>query len=362
MKTKALVTVLALVMLSVPRQGRGGEAERALTWQDFKPVSFQQDAMEEAGSDPCAECCADPCCCPPTCWRLFGELLYLRPRDAEVAYAVPIDGAIGPPDGAAPVQVGRIGVCDPDYEPGFRVGFGRQCDACSELAATFTHFESNTFDQVSTEAPLVVRSLVVHPGTLAAATDYLWAQAEYGIDFQLLDLDYRRLLCCGDLYAVNYLAGVRYGHLDQDFRNVSFNTGVQTVETDIQFDGGGLRLGLEGERLAPCCGLLIYGRATASFVAGEFKATYFQANAFDPEVVDTRWEAGRIVTMLDLELGLGWMSPCGRYRFTTGYMVNGWFNTVKTDEWINAVHHNDFAGLGDTLTFDGWTARAEIRF
>ena len=79
-------------------------------------------------------------------------------------------------------------------------------------------------------------------------------------------------------------------------------------------------------------------------------------------MVDTRWKAGRIVTMLELELGVGWVSPCNRYRFTTGYLVNSWMNTVKTADWIGAVQTNDFAALGDTMTFDGLTARAEFRF
>ncbi len=45
-----------------------------------------------------------------------------------------------------------------------------------------------------------------------------------------------------------------------------------------------------------------------------------------------------------------------------GYMVSAWFNVVSTDEWIQAVHNNNFIGLGDSLTLDGVVARAEIRY
>ena len=138
--------------------------------------------------------------------------------------------------------------------------------------------------------------------------------------------------------------------------------GVDAMSTGIEFDGGGLRGGWEGERHARSCGFLCYGRATANFVAGEFKARYWQGSSFDPVIVDTVWKGGRIVTMVDLELGVGWASPCDRYRFTTGYIVNCWLNTVTTSDWIDAVQTNDFGGLGDTLTFDGLVARAEVRF
>ena len=44
--------------------------------------------------------------------RVFGEFLYLRPRNAEVAYAVPMDGAVLSPTGA--VQVGPTALVDLD--------------------------------------------------------------------------------------------------------------------------------------------------------------------------------------------------------------------------------------------------------
>jgi hypothetical protein len=66
--------------------------------------------------------------------------------------------------------------------------------------------------------------------------------------------------------------------------------------------------------------------------------------------------------MLDLELGVGWQSPCGHYRFTAGYVVSTWLNTVSTDEWIDSVRNNNFVGLDDRMSFDGLTARGEYRF
>ena len=104
-----------------------------------------------------------------------------------------------------------------------------------------------------------------------------------------------------------------------------------------------------------------------SLVAGEFSASYFQGTDQDPEIVNTAWKAGRLVPIFDLELGAGWQSPCGHFRVTAGYVVSMWFNTLTTDSWIRSVQQNNFVGQADaisydTLTFDGFTARAEYRF
>ena len=104
------------------------------------------------------------------------------------------------------------------------------------------------------------------------------------------------------------------------------------------------------------------GKAIASFVAGDFNASYLQSRSDDPIVASTSWKAGRVVTMTDVELGGGWMSCNGLLRLTAGYTFSKWFNTVMVDEYINAVQDNDYVCLGDGMTFDGFVARAELRF
>ena len=345
-------------------------------------VVFQQVSSAQQGSvlirgqneGACSSACEDDCCescsccvcrCTPKL-RFFGDFLYLRPRNAEVAYAVPFNGP-ATPSGDVPIQVGRIATVDPDYTPAFRVGFDRALSDCSSLGATYTQLDSSTSDSISVDAPIVIRSMVIHPSTPNAAADWLSAQADYDIRYKLVDLDYRRVFACGDLYSVNYLIGARYGHLEQDFRSTFTETGTEAINTDITFDGGGIRVGLEGERHAQCSGFLVYGKSTASFVAGEFSARYFQGSSFDPEIVDASWKAGRIVSMLELELGVGWASRSGCFRISGGYMVSAWYNAVTTSDFIGAVQQNDFTGLGVSelggkLTFDGLVARAELRY
>ena len=298
-----------------------------------------------------------PAYCPP-CWAhrtsVFGEFLYLRPRDSEVAHTLIVNGN---------VPAGRAGVADPDYSPGYRVGFTKALDECSSLVGTYTNFESNTNDFLDVNPPPALRGLLLHPGTTNAGADFLTATARYDIDFRTADFDYRGLLSAGDSAAINYVIGARYAHLDQDLRVVYSNAGTaETIITDVEFDGAGFRLGLDAERCTHH-GFLFYGKSMATFLVGDFRATYNHAStAGGATVANTAWRAGRIVPILDLELGTGWQSHSGHWRMTAGYVVSAWLNTVNTDEWVEAVRGNSFEGLNDGMTFDGLTAKAEYRF
>ena len=100
-----------------------------------------------------------------------------------------------------------------------------------------------------------------------------------------------------------------------------------------------------------------------SFVAGEFRANYSQRDTIAAFNIDSGWTAGRVMTMLDLELGVGWENQCGTLRWTAGYLFSSWNNVVKTDDVIQAVRTNNFLDLGDDiLSFDGLTTRLEYRF
>ncbi len=308
----------------------------------------------------CGEACGGDC---GAAWAYFGEFLYLRARGVEVPYAVPIDGPVVAPP-SFPVQGGPVATADPDYQAGFRAGAVRTLDEQASLRGTYTFYESQTTDTVaiSSSSSYVLRSLVTHPGTWTAASDGLDAQATYDIDFQIADVDYRCVFCCGPQHALAYFGGVKYVHLEQEFAAQYAVLGTELVNSRINFDGGGFRLGLEGERRGRALGLLVYGRAAANFVAGEFHADYLQRDASRGVVVNTQLTESRLITILDLELGVGWTTSDDRFRVTVGYMVSGWLNTVQTDEWIQGVQNNQFGNLSDTLTFDGFTTRVEMRF
>lgn len=357
MSVRSTVPAMMAFALSMALASSGWAKEPVLT----------RDAVE--GS--CEESCdGGPSSCPPACERglqIYGDLLYLRPRNGNVEYAVPINGTITPTPTASSVPAGRTASLDPQFQTGFRFGGGFDFDCGSNISATFTHYENTVDDSITGTPTIPIRSLVSHPNTANAATDWLDASAHQFMRFNMADLDYRHEFYCSERANVNYLVGVRYANLTQKFNSQFSVLARDNVDTNVNFDGGGFRLGIEGERHAACRNVFVYGKAAASFLGGEFRADYLQASSIQPvPEAETNWKEARMVSILECEVGLGWVSPGGHFRASAGYMVSGWLNVVKTSEFISAVQANQFHGPdkinGNDLVFDGLVTRAEVRW
>jgi hypothetical protein len=308
-------------------------------------------------------------CCDP--WQVHAGLLYLRPRNVEVTYGVPTvaDSLIGL---TVPLQLGPMGVVDGQYDPGFRVGISRALGEWSSVGVNYWHYDGDDTSEMHVTDPQRIFPMVLHPSVLATDPLYQDATGQQNIDFRILDAEFRNVFAEGCYYDLAFVGGARYVNLRQSagfgfFTPDGTGVGDETLFTHLNFDGGGVRLGLEGERRAPNSGLLIYGKTAASFVAGEFRGDFLETRGNGTgqtatTIVDTSWSAGRVVSILDLEAGAGWTSPGGRLRVSGGYMISGWFNVVKTADWIRAVQTNNLAGLSDTISFDGFVSRIELRF
>jgi hypothetical protein len=192
------------------------------------------------------------------------------------------------------------------------------------------------------------------------------ANANYTINFQYIDIEYQVVAASTNQFWWGYLVGARYANLVQDL-NTTYAfappDGTTTANTGISFNGVGPRFGLEAERIVfPKYGFRAYGKSSASFLVGKFSSTYQQSNQFNGLEVNTSADINRIVPILDFELGLAWLSPGQLVRISGGYMVAAWFNSVTTPSWIQSVQQSSFHPGSDTITFDGLTARAELKF
>ncbi len=342
------------------------------------PDNLQQvscDACCDLGGQGCCDsccdtCCSSCCCCPPW-WAhrnsVFGEFLYLQPTDADVTHAQQQNG-IG---GAGTVPFGQIGVAGLDYEPGFRVGGALCLSNCSSIFGSYTFFESNEFDTLL--PPVIpggggaVGSLVHHPGAALTASVGP-VNSAYDIDFQLADVGYRRVWRSGPCQVINWSVGARYGHLDQRFlQSGVFGGGaggqIDTL-TDINFDGGGLLFGLDGERRFGGSGMSVYGKINVSPMTGRFHADYSMLNvSTTTQLALADWQDDRITTLLDYEAGLAYtFGACDCIRVSTGYTVFHWFNAVTTDSFINGVRANNYEDISGPLSFSGLVTRAEVRW
>ncbi len=345
----AVLAAIGLVDRTVCAQGVDSAAAAAVA--PANPV-----APSAPGTQVCDACCDCPC------WRVFAEYLMLRPRNEGVEYAVPVNGPIVA--GTVPLQIGPTAAVDPNFQSGFQVGVERLIDECSSISLSYEYYRNEVNNgPVTATTPLVLRPMVFNPSSADAASDFSSAAAHEGLEFNLVDLDYHHNLWSCDGSSINYLFGMRYAQLGQEFDATFTSIISAAANTNIEFDGVGLRFGLDGERKIGG-GFFVTAMANTNFLGGQFTGSYLQGNTNNPEVAYTTWEEARFVTILEAGLSIGWQSCNGRIRTSLGYVVSDWLNVVKPSDFIASMQANQYTGtnqVGNTsLVFDGVTARAEF--
>jgi hypothetical protein len=319
------------------------------------------------GCEDCDQGCGMACETP--FWRhrtyLFGEYLYLLPADADMAHAIQQNGVGGP----GTVPAGAVGVLQPDFTSAYRTGFGVAIGCNASIGASYSNFHDHSTDSLAAPIGIVggtVASLVLHPQSLNAGSTSSLVDAEYDINYQLADVEYRRLLSGNCRHAVNYSVGARYGKLDQNFSQIgpfSPPTGVIETTTDIEFEGVGLRVGLDGEHRVGYSGFAGYGKMSINVLFGEFRSSFLQLDTTTTDVqAFSTWNDRRALPILDYEVGVSWTSRNGHWRTSTGYYTAFWFNTITTAQYVQAVQTADFVDLGETISFNGLVSRVEFRF
>lgn len=312
-------------------------------------------------------CTPDVVCCSPCsepwwahCSSGFGEVLYLSPGNSDLIYAVEQTDTTST---ASPT--GPIGITNVDESVGFRVGFSKRNNMCSSFFGTYARWDGETTDTLDRTGTRVLNSRLIHPSTTTVGSQSIQSVTDQLINFQVADMGYRRVVRSSNCSVINCSGGFRYGNLEQGLtgrQTVSTNTGLTTVNTDIDFDGFGIMAGLDGERRAQCCRGLLYGRVVGSLLAGDWTADYRQTNQFGGGVIANHFEDFRVTPVLDAELGAGWISKSGRMKFSFGYLFSNWFNTVSTRDYVRNVRTGQLEDLADVLTFSGLTSRLELRF
>ena len=308
--------------------------------------------------------------CPPirrNRYRAFLEYLYLQPGSvARTGYAMPVDGPVLPPD-TPPVPMGPTAFVDPGYSSGLRLGFGIEVDPCrpgDEWSLVYTYFRNTKSSSIGVDPQesVVIDALVIHPSTAAADSVFLNASGDGKLEFHLLDVD-RKTNVSNCSYTLDYILGLRLANMNQDFSSQFVNsTTTENVSTSIDYDGAGFKLGLNGELHSSRNRMRIYGRGTATFLAGRFHSAYTQTDSIRGTVVSSSRNDDSVVPVLDLEMGIGWASQNDRLQLRLGYLFNAWYNVISNEKFIDSVQNARAGDVRDTLTFDGLVTRAEFRF
>ncbi len=290
----------------------------------------------------------------------YGELLYLRPGDANIVYAVQQTGIV-----ANSSPTGPLGFTSVHEHLGYKVGLTSALTQKSSLYASFASWHGDNLSNITATGTDVLNSTMIHPSTATVGAASLAAQGRQRLGFNVVDAGLRHLYRASDCGVLNWNLGLRYGNLKQGMtasQTVSVPNGLTTVDANVKFHGFGIAGGLDGERRSVRTGWLAYGRVMGSLLAGNWKSTYRQSNQFNPGVIGNNFEEFRVSPVIDTELGFGWATSDDGFRITTGYLFSSWLHTINNRDYIQAVRDSRLFGLDNSMTFSGLTFRTELRF
>lgn len=308
-------------------------------------------------SDGCNTCGVN---CDTGCTRIqvgvFGELLYLRMHDADVPFAYSVDG-LGP----QALPTGTVGVARSSYDLGYRFGAFFSTSDLFTVRASYLHYSTNSSDRVDALDGDILSSLTTHPNSTNAAEDSLTATGRLDNQLRLVDVDGMVHFVNCRSFQLSGLLGVRYASLRQNFHATYDILGTTDVRTQSKFSGIGPRVGLESSYTS-CHGLGVYAKGSLNLLLGDYTNTYVQDNVFQGTLAAANFKTGHLTTNTELEVGGHWNLMNDHVRVSGGYVVSSFQNSVSTNSLLNAVRTNNFTNATDTVVFDGFVVRLEVRF
>jgi hypothetical protein len=174
--------------------------------------------------------------------------------------------------------------------------------------------------------------------------------------------------CC-PAWDITWSGGVRFGDVGWSRGFVANNVDGFTVtdaRSTMNFQGGGLRAGLEGRRYFCKDGWLsLYGKGNISLLYGTVDIKTIRGT-FDPSAGPTAFNSQtftnrQIIPVTDIEAGLTAQVTC-HSAITAGYLMSAWHDLGARDQdqlnTLLPVSYDDANILG----FDGFFARVEVAF
>jgi hypothetical protein len=342
----------------------------------------------------CSDCYSEPCCDSSNNWCSFGDLcgmgegqffvtadyLNVRASFSEATAFVRQDLNDGT-DEFIPLEF--------DYDSSYRVGGGwRSCCCGDQIRFMFTNLQSEASD-TAFPGDIVPYEAAPPPGGQTNIS------AE--VDARMFDLECAKTIplggqccdCCdpcsdgcgsgcGDAcgkccpaWDVTWSGGVRWAEIGWQRSYVAVDSNdfpVTDAEVGMNFQGGGLRTGLEGRRYFFKDGWLsIYGKGDISLLLGDVNVSSIRdvndpSSSVNPVVSNTQtFRTRQIIPVTELEAGL--TGQVSRHAaITAGYLFAAFHDLGFRDEselnTLLPVTYDDANILG----FDGFFIRAEIGY
>jgi hypothetical protein len=339
----------------------------------------------------------------------YGEYIYARASFSE-ALAYIVSDPNDPQGGQEIVEY------DFDYDSSYRFGGGIDfCDCGGALVFNFARYQSDADFNVTNDTaaggffgPYEVDA---QPGEIL--------QGDADVDIKSYDIGFAKTFClggpccpctccdsccdtccdtccdpcCGDpccdpccgasgcggcapccpLWELTWSAGVRFADAGWNRSTAAFdpNANPQAIDredTQLSFNGAGLRTGLLGRRYIGRNGWFsIFAKGDISLLVGDMDIQTITTDDPDgnPVVARSHSNSGRrVIPVTEIEAG-GAMDLTNNIRLSAGYFIAAWHDLGMRDEYdfsgvpgLQLSHYDDANILG----FDGFFARAEVAF
>jgi hypothetical protein len=273
-----------------------------------------------------------------------------------------------------------------DYQSSYRVGGGwRSCCCGDQIRFMFTRLKSDAAD-------------TAFPGDIvpyeAAAPPGGQTNISANVDARMFDLECAKTIplggqCCGGCgdacgdgccdpcgsccpaWDLTWSGGIRWADVGWQRSYVAVDsTGfpVTDAEAGMNFEGGGIRTGLEGRRYFFSDGWLsIYGKGNISLLLGDVNVSSVRAvddpsSLPSPDIVNTQtFRTRQIIPVTELEAGVTAQVSCNT-AITAGYLFAAFHDLGFRDEHeLNTLLPTTYDDA-NILGFDGFFARIEMGF
>jgi hypothetical protein len=350
---------------------------------DSVPMQYDGTVVDDGyfHGDSCHTGCASsrPSCANGQCY-FFADYLYVRASASEAVTFMEVD------NNTPGLNERTVNQFDFEYDSSFRFGGGyRLCECGEQIRFMYTRFDSFAEDEQDFDTNIIVPFEVVgEPG----GTYFFNAD----VDLNAYDLEYAKTIplggncCCncGDAcgggcgdgccqpccpaWDITWSGGVRAAEADWQRAYVALGAQdnlVSDAVSSMDFDGVGLKMGLEGRRYFFKDGWLsLFLKGDLSVLYGnlEFETVRTEEGGSVPDqVIRQTTENQQLIPVTEIEAGLSGQVSC-HCRVSAGYLLSAWHDLGFRDEFqldnVFPLQYDDANILG----FDGFFARLEYGF
>lgn len=290
------------------------------------------------------EYCTKSSPCKEVCGAFYGEFLYLQPNASNLYYAAeafPFDTSIAVPAASPNWKIFEI---DPDYAPGFEVGF------ITLFPTNHTNVKINwerlhSRDSSSMQTPsaddMVGPIFDIGPNFTAYAT----AKGKVRSHFDAADLLFGKRLCVFNHLHLNLQAGGTFTRIKQTVSSNYSNlqgTIARSITSPATFTGGGAKFNVDFD-YEICKNFCFTGNSAFSLIMGQLKnnTTY---KSFSPALTalsipqpnvqhTTVPNRTQLIPGFEEKLGFSYavrFNDCSNLTFGLGYRFQIYLNAIQT--------------------------------